>query len=109
MIEALALCLTPVASDGDSWSCGGERYRLVALSGPVDAPETQYRAGRWNDKLRAEKARQRLAQMLSGGVVICSGKRDRYRRLLCRVENKGVDAGDALVADGLAVIRDDWR
>ncbi len=108
MIEALLACAL-IATDGDSLRCGSERIRLVAASGPIDAPETQYRRGRWNDRAKAEQARQRLSQLATGGVLICSGRRDRYNRALCRVESEGIDAGDQLVHEGLAVLRPDWR
>lgn len=109
MLEALCLALDR-PMDGDSfWTCQGDNIRLVAASGPLDAPERQYRRGRWNDKPRAEKATVRLAELLDGATLICSGKRDRYQRHLCRAENGGRDVGDRLVSEGLAVIRDDWR
>lgn len=42
------------------------------------------------------------------GERCCSGY-DRYERRLCRVTVNGQDVGDQLVAEGLAVIRNDWR
>ena len=82
--------------------------RLVAGSGPIDAPETTYRPGRWNDEALAQQAKQRLDQLLEGGTLKCNGY-DRYERRLCRVTVNGQDVGDQLVAEGLAVIRQDWR
>ena len=88
--------------------CGTDRIRLVAASGPVVAPETQYRRGRWNDKVLAEKARQRLAALIVGGDLHCNGH-DQYRHQLCRVTVNGRDVGDMMVREKLAVIREDWR
>lgn len=106
--EPSALCVASV-TDGDTFRlCDGDKVRLVAASGPVDAPETSYRPGRWNDQALAEKAHQRLAQLIEGGVLDCDG-RDRYERRLCRVTVAGKDVGDQLVAEGLAVIREEWR
>ena len=82
--------------------------RLVAASGPIDAPETSYRPGRWNDEALAQQAKQRLGQLLGGGTLQCNGY-DRYERRLCRVTVADKDVGDQLVAEGLAVTRQDWR
>ncbi len=106
--EASAICISRV-TDGDTFQlCDGGKVRLVAASGPIDAPETSYRPGRWNDQALAAKAKQRLAQLIDGGVLDCNGL-DRYDRRLCRVTVEGKDVGDQLVAEGLAVIREEWR
>ena len=103
-----ALCIASV-TDGDTFRlCDGDKVRLVAASGPIDAPETSYRPGRWNDKALARQAQQRLKQLVEGGVLDCDGS-DRYQRRLCRVTVNGKDVGDQLVAERLAVIRQDWR
>ena len=44
--EPFALCVTRI-TDGDTFQlCNGDKVRLVAASGPIDAPETRYRPGR---------------------------------------------------------------
>lgn len=102
------LCIDSV-TDGDTFRlCDGDKVRLVAASGPIDAPETSYRPGRWNDHALAEKASQRLEQLIEGGALNCNGY-DHYERRLCRVTVDGKDVGDQLVAEGLAVLRQDWR
>lgn len=102
------LCVGSVM-DGDTFRlCDGVKVRLVAASGPVDAPETSFRPGRWNDRRLAAQARERLKQLIEGGVLNCDGF-DRYDRHLCRVTVEGRDVGDQMVAEGLAVIREDWR
>ncbi len=106
--EHSALCVARV-TDGDTFQlCDGDKVRLVAASGPIDAPETSFRPGRWNDQALAQQAKQRLDQLLEGGTLQCNGY-DRYERRLCRVTVHGQDVGDQLVAEGLAVIRQDWR
>ena len=106
--EPSAICIGRV-TDGDTFQlCDGGKVRLVAASGPIDAPETSYRPGRWNDQALARQAQQRLEQLVEGGVLDCDGY-DRYERRLCRVTVDGKDVGDQLVAERLAVIRQDWN
>lgn len=86
--------------------------RLVAEAGPLDAPELagSPRCRREACDVRAgDAARDRLREILGQPAeLICAGQ-DRYRRTLCRVRVNGVDVGDMLVAEGHAVIRNDWR
>ena len=106
--ETYAVCVASV-TDGDTFQlCDGNKVRLVAESGPIDAPETSYRPGRWNYQALAQQAKQRLGQLLEGGSLQCDGY-DRYERRLCRVTVNGHDVGDQLVDEGLAVVRPDWR
>ena len=106
--EPFALCVARV-TDGDTFQlCDGDKVRLVAASGPIDAPEKSFRPGRWNDQALAQQAKQRLDQLLEGGTLQCNGN-DRYERRLCRVIVDGRDVGDQLVSEGLAVVRQDWR
>lgn len=110
MLEALALCLGSI-HDGDSLKlCDGTRVRLVALSGPIDAPELPGSPRCHHcDPAPGVAARERLKVILRAPAqLLCKGS-DRYQRRLCRVTVNGVDVGDQLVAEGYAVIRDDWR
>lgn len=109
-------CSRIAVHDGDTFRCDGMKVRLVAASGPVDAPEfatsprcEAHRDG-WCDQVLAERARDWLDDMLSAGPVQldCNGS-DRYGRALCRASVNGRDAGDALVAEGFAKIEDRWR
>lgn len=102
--------------DGDTFRCDRQRIRLVAASGPMDAPELrdsprcdQGRNG-WCDQALAERARNRLSELLDedGLAIHCTGN-DRYGRSLCTAAIDGRDVGDILVAEGLAVIRNEWR
>lgn len=109
-------CSRIIVHDGDTFRCNGMKVRLVAASGPVDAPEfatsprcAAHRDG-WCDQALAERARDWLDDMLSAGPVRlnCTGS-DRYGRALCRASVNGRDAGDALVAEGFGKIEDRWR
>lgn len=110
MLEALCLALDK-PMDGDTfWTCSGVKIRLVAASGPIDAPELPG-SPRCNhcDPAKGYAARDRLRVILrQPAKLICSGQ-DRYRRSLCRVTVGGRDVGDMLVAEGLATVRNDWR
>ena len=106
MLELLA-CAAITWTDADSGRACGERFRLVAQSGPIDAPEIHCQQGRWCDDKLAIKARD-YVRSLSGLKLYCEGV-DRYERRLCRVTVNGRDLGDDLVRRGYAVIREDWR
>lgn len=97
MLEAIALCLANV-HDGDTFrTCDGMKVRLVALSGPMDAPELPG-SPRCNhcDPAPGIAARDRLRVILSMPAKLhCNGK-DRYGRSLCRVSVNGRDVGALL-------------
>lgn len=110
MLEALALCVASI-HDGDTFhTCDGTKVRLVALSGPMDAPEL---AGSPRchhcDPAPGIAARDRLRVILRQPAKLWCKGNDRYGRALCRVTVNGRDVGDMLVREGLAVIRNDWR
>jgi endonuclease YncB( thermonuclease family) len=110
MLEALALCVASI-HDGDTLrTCDGTKVRLVALSGPVDAPELPGSPRcKGCDPRPGYAARDRLRVILRAPAKLhCNGV-DRYQRSLCRVTVNGRDVGDQLVREGLAVIRNDWR
>lgn len=110
---AFVLALLPLAAfgepsgrvkvvDADTWDVGGTRVRLFG----IDAPEigqmcqrpggTDWDCGRW---AAAETARR-----YGGRRANCEAlDRDRYDRVVARCRVGGVDAGRAMVADGLAV------
>ena len=102
--------------DGDTFRCDGMKVRLVAASGPVDAPEMpgspRCEPGRngWCDRAVASQARDRLDELLASGPIRldCAGA-DSYGRSLCRVTLSERDLGDMLIGEGLAVVRNDWR
>lgn len=93
--------------DGDTLAWGEERVRLQG----IDAPEI--RSPECVEELRqGQAARAALEAMVRGGrelVIQDSGERDRYRRLLGRLSVDGRDAGEILMARGLAVAYEGHR
>ena len=110
MLETLILCASIVVWDGDTLRCDGQRVRLVASRGPMDAPELpgSPRCKRCDPK-PGYAARDRLKVILRQPARLHCAGNDRYDRRLCRVTVGGRDVGDMLVAEGHAVIRNDWR
>ena len=111
MFEALALtCAMITVHDGDSIRCDAIKVRLVAASGPIDAPELPGSPRcRGCDPAPGYAARDRLRVILSQPAKLHCAGFDKYKRRLCRVTVNGKDVGNMLVAEGLAVIRNDWR
>jgi endonuclease YncB( thermonuclease family) len=88
----------PAATDGDSIRLGAESIRIVGL----DTPELG-RPGCMSEYHAALRARDRLAELLAGGVVIHRRGRDLYGRTLAVVRDlAGRDLAEVLIAEGLA-------
>lgn len=107
VLAAAALCMSPSVHDGDTIRCGRERVRIAN----IDAPELQgspkcqdrRRSYAWCDFAAGEASRVALTRLLSRGrVMITRLGTDPYGRTLATVSVNGVDAGDYLVAQGLA-------
>lgn len=111
MLEALALtCAMITVHDGDSIRCDAMKVRLVAASGPIDAPELPGSPRcKSCDPVPGYAARDRLRVILSQPARLHCAGNDKYGRRLCRVTVNGRDVGDQLVREGLAVVRSDWR
>lgn len=90
------------ASDGDSFRLGEARIRLLGLDAPELAQQCDGADGRpW---ACGRVARDRLAELLSRGVVQCRPEdTDQYDRLLATCTVAGDDLGAVMVADGLAI------
>ena len=74
----------------------------VRIAG-IDAPELGKKARCPAEAEAAERARQRLAELLAGGYVeLWQVRREKYGRALARVTAGGVDVGAELVGAGLA-------
>lgn len=100
-----ALLLAPPAAaqpslrviDGDTIAVRGAPVRIIGL----DAPELHGRCPR--ETALARRARDRLAQLLSGGATITRRGRDRYGRGLAVVQDaQGRDVAQVLISEGLA-------
>lgn len=105
------ICAAPIVHDGDTIRCGRERIRISNIDAPElpDSPKCQkrYRGIAWCDFGLAYRSRDALRAFLAiGPVVIQRQGVDRYGRTLALVTVNGRDAGQALVANGLARI---WR
>lgn len=88
--------------DGDTIRLpDGERVRLLG----IDAPEMPPRSACEQEAALALDAKARLLSLVRAGELkLYAGKddRDRYGRLLRRVEANGEDLGQTLVREGLA-------
>jgi endonuclease YncB( thermonuclease family) len=92
----------PQAIDGDTHrDAQGERYRVEN----IDAPERGRRAECAEERVLAEAATAYVAAWISqAGTVEAQpiGRRDRYGRVVARIEIDGVDLGERLITRGLA-------
>lgn len=82
--------------DGDTLDVDGERVRLIG----INAPE--------RGECLADAAAERLLELVADGTLVLiadRSDRDDFDRLLRFVEVDGVDVGEALVAEGLALAR----
>jgi len=103
---AVLACISSV-HDGDTVrACSGERVRILNIDAPEmpGSPKCEDRRRQgWCDYALAERSRDALAAFLRAGpVVIQRTATDKYGRTLARLSVNGVDAGDYLVAQGLA-------
>ena len=107
VLAAAALCLSPSVHDGDTIRCGRERVRIANIDAPElpDSPKCQdrRRSYAWCDFATGEASRVALVRLLSRGRVMIERQgTDPYGRTLATVSVGGVDAGDYLIAQGLA-------
>jgi endonuclease YncB( thermonuclease family) len=115
LVAGIIMCASLSAVDGDTIKCNGQNMRIMGSGSPfvsgVDAPETGRRAKCDFERFMAEKAKQRLGQLLrqKGVRIEFSGKRDKTQSkrplVWVRLPN-GLTAGQTLVDEGLARI---WR
>lgn len=86
--------------DGDTFWLNGEKVRIA----DINAPET-HGAACASEYARGLAATRRLIVLLNAGaftLVPAERERDRYGRLLRRVERGGRSLGGQLVTEGLA-------
>lgn len=107
VLAAAVLCVSPRVHDGDTLRCGDEKVRIAN----IDAPELsnsppchdRRRYRYWCDYAAGVASRDALIQLIGQGRVTFDRQGvDRYGRTLARVQVNGVDAGEWLVAQGLA-------
>ena len=85
------------AVDGDTLRVGRERVRIIGL----DTPEMRGQCPREN--AMARQARDRMAQLVAGGVRLAPSGRDRYGRLLAVVrDNRGRNVAQVMIREGRA-------
>jgi endonuclease YncB( thermonuclease family) len=92
----------PRVVDGDTLHDEGEYYRVENL----DAPEVGRRAACSAEADLGERAKDAVTDWVADAHRIEAlpiGRRDRYGRIVARIELDGVDLGDRLIATGLAV------
>ncbi|MCX8999816.1 thermonuclease family protein [Rhizobiaceae bacterium BDR2-2] len=89
------------ATDGDTLSRDGKRYRLEG----IDAPERTQTCGGADAVWRCgEAAQAALRELVSAGGVECTGRsRDRYGRLLVVCRSGGRDLNGEMVRQGMAI------
>ena len=107
VLAAAVFCLSPSVHDGDTIRCGRERVRIANIDAPelTDSPKCQdrRRSYAWCDFAAGEASRAALVRLLSRGRVMIERRgTDPYGRTLATVSVNGVDAGDYLIAHGLA-------
>lgn len=100
-------CLIATVSDGTTIRCGMERVRLADIDAPKPAGSPKcagFRAVRsWCDHELAERSREALEALLdTGKVEILRQGEDQNGVTLAIVKVNGVNAGDYLIARGLA-------
>jgi micrococcal nuclease len=106
LATAAALCVGPV-HDGDTIrTCAGERVRIANIDAPEmrGSPKCHDRRRKgWCDYPLAIRSRDTLAAFLrTGPARIERSGVDRYGRTLATISVGGRDAGDHLIAKGLA-------
>ncbi|MES1200523.1 MAG: thermonuclease family protein [Pseudomonadota bacterium] len=95
----------PAVIDGDTLRDGSERYRVEN----IDAPERGARAECPHERALAEASRAYVVEWVADArriEAIPSGRRDRYGRVVARIQIDGVDLGERLMQIGLA---QPWR
>ncbi|MBX9747547.1 MAG: thermonuclease family protein [Hyphomonadaceae bacterium] len=107
ILLAVGLALSqPQAIDGDTLrDAQDERYRVEN----IDAPERGSRAECPEERILAEAATSYVQAWLSQARTVEAhpvGRRDRYGRVVARIEIDGIDLGERLIARGLA---QPWR
>jgi endonuclease YncB( thermonuclease family) len=99
-------CTRISVHDGDTIRCDDERIRLLEIEAPEvkGSPRCRRNLPRdWCDYTLGDRSRVVLERFLrSGPVRIDRHGRDRYGRTLAHLTVRGRDAGEYLIAQGVA-------
>lgn len=99
-------CPLLTVHDGDTIRCGSERIRIANIDAPElpDSPKcTDPRRRGWCDYAQGYRSRDALRTFLEAGpVTVNRDGADKYGRTLATVSVQGRDAGEYLIAQGLA-------
>lgn len=100
-------CLLVSVHDGDTIRCGAERIRIENIDAPElsGSPkcEDRRKSYAWCDYVLGEQSRDALSDFLrSGPIKVERNGTDKYGRTLARLTVNGRDAGEYLIAIGLA-------
>ena len=102
LLLAASITLTdPFVIDGDTLRQGRQRYRVEN----IDAPERGRRAQCPEERALAEASRAYLIEWVAEARRVeahPTGRRDRYGRVVARIDVDGADLGKRLIARGLA-------
>lgn len=102
LLVAVGLTLAqPATIDGDTLRDGDDRYRVEN----IDAPERGARAECPEERALAEAASVYVSEWIARARRVeahPTGRRDRYGRVVARIDLDGVDLGERLIARGLA-------
>lgn len=114
MLAAASLCIATV-HDGDTIRlCSGEKVRLAGIDAPElpGSPRCSARQRRrlshsrnpaWCDLRAGQRSRDALRAFLASGTIKMKRTgHDKYGRTLARIAINGGDAGNYLIAKGLA-------
>ncbi|KQM21940.1 thermonuclease family protein [Novosphingobium sp. Leaf2] len=108
LLAAASQCVAYV-HDGDTLKrCDGQRLRLALIDAPevAGSPSCQprKRTTHWCDNAKGQAAKAALQRFMASGPVTIKyiGQQDFYGRPLVKVIVDGKDAGDYLIARGLA-------
>lgn len=87
--------------DGDTLDVSGQRIRIHG----IDAPESHQTCQRGGiEWLCGQEASKRMRTLVGGSQVKCEAiDKDRYGRIIGKCFAGGIDVGEALVLDGLAL------
>lgn len=99
MLNTIAICLIITISDGDTMKANCDNNQVTIRLAEIDAPEKKQAFGL--------KSKQSLSDLCLGkNAQIVEQTRDRYKRIVARVNCSGTDANSEQVRRGMAWVFD---